>query len=401
MPSEFPVVPLGELCEPDRGITYGIVKGGDFVPNGVPVIRGGDIRDGRIEVDHAKLVTMEVSNQFRRTILKGGEIVINLIAEPGHTAIVPMELAGYNVSRDVAVISLNSSVNHRFVDYALKSPQCISWLTGRLQGSVTQKINLSTLRDFPVPIPSREVQEWIASVLGGLDDKIELNRRMNETLEAMARALFQNWFVDATQAGLPKGWEVRGLDEIANFLNGLALQKFPPNGDKSLPVIKIAQLRAGHTESADRCGTNFPPQYIIEDGDVLFSWSGSLEVEIWCGGRGALNQHLFKVTSAHFPKWFYYLWTRYHLADFQNTAANKATTMGHIQRHHLREAKVFVPPPALMETMNKQFAPLLDKLIANRLETRTLATLRDALLPKLLSGELRVPAAMCKLEARA
>jgi type I restriction enzyme S subunit len=242
---------------------------------------------------------------------------------------------------------------------------------------------------------------------------------MNETLEAMARAIFKSWFVDfdpvrakaeGRDPGLPKhiadlfpdrfedsasgeipaGWEARSLDNIANYLNGLALQKFPVTGDESLPAIKIAQLRAGHAEGADRVGTNVPPQYVIEDGDVLFSWSGSLEVEIWCGGRGALNQHLFKVTSAHFPKWFFYLWTRYHLSDFQDTAADKATTMGHIQRCHLSEAKVLVPPPRLLDVMDRHIAPLLQRLISNRIESRTLADLRDTLLPKLISGELRV-----------
>jgi type I restriction enzyme S subunit len=126
-----------------------------------------------------------------------------------------------------------------------------------------------------------------------------------------------------------------------------------------------------------------------------------LLVDIWCGGRGALNQHLFKVTSAQFPQWFYYLWTRQHLVAFQNTAADKATTMGHIQRHHLSEAKVFVPTFAEVKKMDKEMSPLIEKLIANNLESRTLAALRDALLPKLLSGELRVPAASGSMEARA
>lgn len=123
---------------------------------------------------------------------------------------------------------------------------------------------------------------------------------------------------------------------------------------------------------------------------MLFSWSGSLEVELWCGGRGALNQHLFKVASANFPKWFYFLWTRYHLPAFQAIAAGKATTMGHIQRRHLSEAQVFIPTAAEMETMDKTMSPIIEKITANNLESRTLAALRDALLPKLLSGTLRL-----------
>jgi len=183
---------------------------------------------------------------------------------------------------------------------------------------------------------------------------------------------------------------VSGLDEIAMYLNGLALQKYPSDDGGSLPVIKIAQLRAGHTDGADRASVDIPPAYVVEDGDVLFSWSGSLEVEIWCGGRGALNQHLFKLTSGRFPKWFYFLWTRHHLPDFRGIAAGKATTMGHIQRGHLSAARALVPPPRLVEAMSAHFEPLLDNLIARRLQSRTLAALRDALLPKLIAGELRV-----------
>ena len=273
---------------------------------------------------------------------------------------------------------------------------------------------------FEFNLPPLAEQKAIAAVLGALDDKIELNRRMNATLEAMARALFQSWFVDfdpvrakldgrppaaldpATAAlfpdhleetalgHTPKGWEVRSLDKTAHYLNGLALQKYPPGDGPTLPVIKIAQLRKGDSVGADRCNTDLPPNYIVQDGDVLFSWSGSLEVELWCGGPGALNQHLFKVTSPEFPKWFYYLWTLYHLDEFRLIAADKATTMGHIQRGHLTAAKVLIPPRPLLDAMTRTMSPLIDQLIANRIQSRTLATLRDTLLPKLLSGEISI-----------
>jgi type I restriction enzyme S subunit len=278
------------------------------------------------------------------------------------------------------------------------------------------------LARLTIDLPPVEVQAAIGSVLKALDDKIELNRRMNATLEAMARALFQSWFVDfdpvrakldgRQPAGLdeataaifpehleetalghtPKGWEVRSLDKTAHYLNGLALQKYPPGDGLTLPVIKIAQLRKGDSVGADRCNTDLPQAYIVQDGDVLFSWSGSLEVELWCGGPGALNQHLFKVTSSEFPKWFYYLWTLYHLDEFRLIAADKATTMGHIQRGHLTAAKVLIPPRPLLNAMTRTMAPLIDQLVANRTQSHTLATLRDTLLPKLLNGELSVAA---------
>ncbi len=273
-----------------------------------------------------------------------------------------------------------------------------------------------------IDIPSLGEQRAIAKILGDLDDKIELNRKMNTTLEAMTRALFQSWFVnfdpvrakldgrepvgmdketaalwpsefEESELGLvPKGWEVRSLDQTASFLNGLALQKYPANDGPTLPVIKIVQLRKGDSAGADRCSADLPPNYIVNDGDVLFSWSGSLEVDLWCGGPGALNQHLFKVSSHEFPKWFFHLWTLFHLDDFRLIAADKATTMGHIQRGHLTNAKTLIPRRPLLEAMSRTMSPVIDQLIAIRIQSRTLATLRDSLLPKLMSGEMGVEA---------
>lgn len=316
---------------------------------------------------------------------------------------------------DNAIIAEPKAGNDlRYLFYLLGSLELQRTAIGSAQPLMTQ----SGLKVVRTKAPPLAEQKAIATVLGALDDKIELNQRMNATLEAMARALFQSWFVDfdpfhAKAAGdqpsgidfatsalfpsdfqdsdlglIPKGWGVRSLDKVANYLNGLALQKYPPNEDPTLPVIKIAQLRKGDSVGADRCSSSVPSDYIVMDGDVLFSWSGSLEVEIWSGGIGALNQHIFKVTSSEFPKWFYYLWTCQHLENFRLIAASKATTMGHIQRVHLTQAKTLIPPNSLMEAMTCTMAPIIDKIRANRVQSRNLAALRDALLPKLLSGEL-------------
>lgn len=280
-----------------------------------------------------------------------------------------------------------------------------------------------------VRVPCFPEQKAIASILGTLDEKIKLNRRMNETLEEMAQAIFKSWFVDldpvraksegqkpdgmgASVAALfpeklyeidgnevPEGWEVRPLSRIAHFLNGVASQKYPPESqEQSLPVIKISELRKGFTESSGKANSKIDQKYIVDDGDVIFSWSGSLELILWGHGRGVLNQHLFKVTSQEFPKWLYYFWTKQHLLNFRRIAADKATTMGHIQRHHLTEAQVFVPPPVLLNRAHEVIAPMLDKIIGNQLENRTLVALRDTLLPKLISGEIRVAEAEREVE---
>jgi type I restriction enzyme S subunit len=307
--------------------------------------------------------------------------------------------------------------DRRFVYYFFR------WLAPRIAtmdvGSANPTLNRNHVHPIEVRWPARvEEQRTIAHILGTLDDKIELNRRMNQTLEAMARALFKSWFVDfdpvrskaeGRDPGLPKpladlfpgrlidselgqipeGWEVKSLDEIARFLNGLALQKYPATDEQSLPAIKIAQLRAGDTNGADRASGDIGPDYIVQDGDILFSWSGSLECVLWAGGPGALNQHLFKVTSASSPKWLCYLGIHQHLDGFRHIAAGKATTMGHIQRYHLADAKLPVPSHHLLRAMDAILNPIIESMWRRGTQSRTLATLRDALLPKLFSGELR------------
>ncbi|OLB14689.1 MAG: hypothetical protein AUH10_03620 [Gammaproteobacteria bacterium 13_2_20CM_66_19] len=289
-----------------------------------------------------------------------------------------------------------------------------------LAGHGTGRLNSDELKALDVALPPLPEQRAIAHILGTLDDKIELNRRMTETLEAMARALFKSWFVDfdpvrAKMEGrdpglskpvadlfparlvdselgeIPEGWEVRSLDQIARFLNGLALQKYPPTDEaRSLPVIKIAQLRSGRADGADRASADLERDYIVGDGDILFSWSGSLECVLWAGGPGALNQHLFKVTSTEYPRWLCYFGVHHHLDDFRHIAAGKATTMGHIQRHHLSDAKVAVPPKPMPRDIDQCLSPLLESLYKREVESRTIASLRDTLLPKLISGEQRV-----------
>lgn len=291
---------------------------------------------------------------------------------------------------------IRARINSKIADpffyyYFFNSPVGRQTIESIVEQVAAAGIRGSDLAKLNVPCPPLPEQNAIAGILGALDDKVELNRRMNATLESMARAVFVERMKDENRR--MKGWEEKPLDEIANFLNGLALQKFPAEGDDYLPVIKISQLRKNDTEGADKASANIPPEYIIEDGDILFSWSGSLEVVVWCGGKGALNQHLFKVTSEQYPKWFYYLWTKHHLTDFQEIAAGKATTMGHIQRHHLKEAKVLVPSDKDLQEMDKVMSPLLDKIINNNLESRTLASLRDGLLPRLMRGEVRVKSA--------
>jgi type I restriction enzyme S subunit len=377
------------LCVPDRGITYGIVKVGDYVSGGVPVIRGGDIRRNRIEFNDDKRVTQEVSGRFQRTILRGGEVLLNLIAEPGHCAIVPPSMEGFNVSRDVAVIPLGPQINHRFVNYVLQSPQVVAWLTTRLQGSVTQKINLATLRDVPVPLPPAWEQAAIAELLGAIDDKIEANSRLVAVVDDLWRssvsAVIQS--IEENEISRVDG-ELLPLSSLAAFINGRAFTKNATGTGRM--VVRIAELNSGPAASTVYNNIDVPSDYLADPGDLLFAWSGSLTVQRWFRPQAIVNQHIFKVVpQPHVPVWLVHAHLLHLLPGYKRIAAGKATTMGHIQRRDL-DAAVILPGQTALANLDAVCSPLWRRALRAEMENLSLSDLRDALLPKLLSGELRV-----------
>jgi type I restriction enzyme S subunit len=321
-------------------------------------------------------------------LLKVGDIIISARGTVGAMAQLKREMA-FNQScyglREVKEI-LDNDFLFYLTKYSLKQ------INRNTYGAVFDTITTKTFDVINVNIPSLLEQKAIAQILTAFDDKIELLQDQNKTLETTAQTIFKEWF-GKYQIGdeLPEGWRVGKLSEIADFLNGLALQKYPAiQGKETLPVIKIRELKQGVTENTDKANTELDKKYIINNGDILFSWSGSLEVVIWKYGKGVLNQHLFKVSSKEYPKWFYYHWTLHHLKEFKNVAANKATTMGHINRKHLDEAIVFIPNNIIMDKVGKGISAILEKLEINNAQIQTLKQTRDTLLPKLMSGQLRV-----------
>jgi type I restriction enzyme S subunit len=313
----------------------------------------------------------------------------------------------------IAIIRLKPGYNPHFYRYYLLSPKAQGIMrNGYTSGSAMPRVILKDFKKVPVPLPPQWYQNFAGNLLYVMDKKIELNQQMSKNLETIGQVIFKKWFVDfefpnernklykssggeivdSELGEIPKGWKAKSIDEIANFLNGLALQNYPPESeDEFLPVIKIKELRQGITDSSDKASVNIPDEYIVKAGDILFSWSGSLEVVIWTHGKGALNQHLFKVTSEKYPKWFYYYWIKQHLPEYRHIAEGKATTMGHIQRHHLKSSLVLVPDNETLLRMDKVLSPIFEKNIMVNIENRNLSQIRDSLLPKLMSGQIRVP----------
>ena len=295
----------------------------------------------------------------------------------------------FNVSNHAHILQGNDNQETRFLYYLLSNVNVLPYITWAVQPKLSKENLLKICFLIPESLPE---QQAIVAVLSSFDDKIELLRAENQTLEQMGRELFKERF-GKWKVGdeLPEGWRVGKLSEIADFLNGLPLQKYPANKwEESLPVIKIREMKSWITDQTGRASADIDQKYIVQDWDVLFSRSGSLELVFWEYWPWALNQHLFKVTSSNYPKRFYYYWILYHLSEFRVIANTKATTMGHIQRGHLDLAKVTIPDSESLIAFNKVMSKIIQKLLDNKEQIQTLSTTRDQLLPKLMSGEVRV-----------
>jgi len=363
---------------------------------------------------------------------------MTLVGNVGSCAIVPMAMRGWNAARAIAVMRLRDPADAPFVRACLQSRQIRHLMDVWSNTTVQQTLNLKEIRQLPLPWPPKATRNLIANILGTLDDKIELNRQTNETLEAMARALFKSWFVDfdpvrakaegrqpsgmdaetaklfprefaESELGeIPRGWTALPLYDIATYVNGAAYKAFQPNGDRrGLPIIKIAELKAGVTSQTKFSEVAMPEKYRLRTGDILFSWSGnpdtSIDTFVWAHGPAWLNQHIFRVEPNSADERTFVLATLKYLRPvFAEIARNKQTTgLGHVTAGDMQRLLVVKPDARILAAWNREAAPLFDAVFRNEQEALTLSRLRDTLLPALLSGELAVSGAERVLEAQA
>lgn len=407
---------LAELCEAIVDCPHSTPA---WTGRGVIVLRNQNIRNGRLDLSESSFTDEKhFAERTRRATPKEGDIVITREAPMGEVCMIPAGLRCCLGQRMVLLRPNRERTESRYLLYALQS-NAVQHEIGVNEGtgSTVSNLRIPLLESLPIPVRSLPEQRAIAHILGTLDDKIELNRRMSETLGAMARALFRSWFVDfdpvrakaegrdpglpqhladlfparLVDSGLgeiPEGWEVGSIYEIADVIYGAPFASAQFNNDLvGEPLIRIRDL--GNEAPGVWTPELHPRGYKVRPGDIVVGMDGEFRAYLWGGAEAWLNQRV----CVFAPK------SGWSAAFVRNAiieplarveATETATTVIHLGKSDIDLFKVAIPSRDLAVFFNTTCQPCYDRIVASKQESRTLAALRDALLPKLISGELRV-----------
>lgn len=429
--ADFCVDRLANLCDPIAGIQTGPfgsqLHQKDYVEVGTPIITVEHLGENRILHENTPKVSNKDRNRLSRYLLKKGDIVFSRVGSVDRRALVREEEDGWLFSgRCLRVRPDPAKIDSQYLSYFFGLPAFKEYIRSIAVGATMPSLNTALLSDVVVP-HSKDVKEQraIAHILGTLDDKIELNRRRNQTLEAMARALFKDWFVDfgpvrakmegrepylpadlwqlfpdrLDDEGKPEGWEMLAVGECFNLTMGQS-----PPGDTYNDIGDGLPFFQGRTDFGFRYPENrkfcSAPTRIADAEDTLVSVRApvgdiNLAWEKCCIGRGvAALRHLSGARSFT----YHAIWSiQDELRQYEHTG----TVFGAINKKQFESIGFINPRPELVESFEKKVSPVDSEVRNNIEESRTLAQLRDILLPKLISGELRIADAEKFLERMA
>lgn len=399
---------------------------------GYPYIAIPQLKNGHISLEGVRRIShVDYLEWTKKLKPQANDVIVVRRCNSGDSAHVP---AGLDCAIGQNLVVLRASgerVRPDFLRWLLKGPEWWAQVSKFINvGAVFDSLRCRDIPNFELMIPPLVEQAEIARVLGAIDNRITLLRETNATLEAIAQALFKSWFVDfdpvhakaegrqpegmdATTAALfpdsfeeselglvPKGWMTRPIYDMATYINGAAYKAFEPNAERrGLPIIKIAELKAGISAQTAFSDVAMPDKYLIETGDILFSWSGnpdtSIDTFVWQHAPALLNQHIFRVLPHEAVERSFVLQMLRNLKPvFAELARNKQTTgLGHVTVADLKRLHVIHPPQSVIEQFNILAVPIHQKIFGNEQQAQALTQLRDTLLPRLISGQLRLPEA--------
>ncbi|UXY54867.1 restriction endonuclease subunit S [Pseudomonas tohonis] len=436
MSSEWSATRLRYLVSIKHGFAF---KGEFFVDEETPLqltTPGNFAIGGGFQYGKGKYYAGPVPSDY---VLQTGDLIVTMTdlskaADTlGYAAVVPNGTGTtWLHNQRVGLVRPQEGVNVHmgYIHYLMRSPDYRHWVVSTATGSTVKHTSPDRILSYEFLLPSLAEQREIGETLATLDDRISLLRQTNATLEAVAQALFKSWFVDfdpvrakaegrqpegmdaatatlfpdsfeESELGLvPKGWMSRSIYDMATYINGAAYKAFEPNADRrGLPIIKIAELKAGVSAQTAFSDVSMPAKYLIETGDILFSWSGnpdtSIDTFVWQHAPALLNQHIFRVLPHEsFERSFVLQMLRNLKPVFAELARNKQTTgLGHVTVADMKRLQVVYPPMSVIEQFNTLAVPIHQMIFGNDQQAQTLTQLRDTLLPRLISGQLRLPEA--------
>ncbi len=404
-------VKLGTLT--NRKIGYGIVQPGNSVTNGVPVIKVNNILSGLRNVHDLDTTSIENDRKYSRTKLVGGELIVSVVGTIGKTAIVPQDFAGCNLVRATALIDIPDSLLTRWVKYYIDSPKGQHYISKNLNTTVQPTLNVKSLVEMPIPLYPTDYMMVATSTLATLDDKIAVNKKICENLEAQAQALFKHWFVDfapfkdgkfvESELGLiPEGWRVVSLDEMTSkFGTGLNPRQNFKLGEGDNYYVTIKNMGNNRVYLDDRCDkvTDEAIEKInkrskLQKGDLLFSGIGTIgRVAMitetptnWNTSESVFNMHPAEGYSTEF---LYVLLLSDAFQQYVKIHAQGGVQQG-IRMASLKQYLMPVPDHNTLKTFDDIIVPIISQIREKDKENDYLATLRDTLLPKLMSGQIKV-----------
>lgn len=437
VPPNADVVSFESLLAGPKAIAVGVMYPGEHCDDGVPLIKVGDINGGRIPAEPKFKVSQAVNTEYQRTQLRGDELLITLVGEPGACVVATSAMKGWNPARAIAVARLKDPSLRTYVKAVLESRPGKHLIDSVLNTTVQKTLNLKDIRQLPVPLPARSVVDAVSQVVDALDDRITLLRETNATLEAIAQAMFKSWFVDfdpvrakmtgrapegmdeataalfpdaleETTLGLvPKGWSVKTLADVTAYLNRGLSPKYVDDG--GLLVLNQKCVRDFSIDWSK--GRRHDPNQrkvdgrLLENGDVLVNSTG-------VGTLGRVGQilslpepaivdsHVTVVRAGAAVSWPYLgQWVQSRQGQIE-AMGEGSTGQTELSRSKLGSMPLLVPKGAVLAAFDAAVLPLKARISCNADTAQSLSMLRDTLLPRLISGQLRLPEAQVQARAQ-
>jgi len=358
---------------------------GKHTNDGIPLIKSGDISDGKINENMKSRISKDVNDNYSRTQLLGGELLVVLVGNPGLSVVVPKHLKGWNVARAVSVLKLKNKENAQFVSYALQSREVRRNLLSYCNTTVQITLNLKELKEVFIPWPSKPERQEIVRTLDSFNTKIELLQAQNKTLETMAQTIFKEWF-GKYQIGdvLPEGWRVGKLGDVIDIFDSQRIPLSKPQRE----AMNGDYRYYGATKVMD-----YVNDYLFDGIYLLFAEDGSVMDEnghpflqyVW--GKFWVNNHthILKGKNGFSTELLYVLCKKMKVAGIVNGAVQLKINQG-----NLLSKEIVLPTDFILYKVDKIIQPLFNKLRINSSQIQSLTKTRDTLLPKLMSGQVRV-----------